>query len=295
MPCLKKKTKKLLDFESSMCYHTLEIRLEKYMSYIFFSHDRVKNMRKFSRIHSHSNHELYYLVSGTTKYVVGDEIFNVEEGNVVIVPRGVFHMTDSEACKHNERYLLAFNDAIFDEETDSIREYLLSHKLLHIPGVKREGLEEIMLSIAKHYGAEDTIKRAILKIHVLSLLAYVASNSIEAEIRVKDADKIVHKISEHINAHFGDELDLERLSRLFGISESYLSRKFKSVSGVGLSEYITHVRIMNAERMLRSDNCSITEVAEKCGFNDSNYFSSVFKKIKGVTPLKFSKLVREVH
>ena len=46
---------------------------------------------------------------------------------------------------------------------------------------------------------------------------------------------------------------------------------------------------MNAERLLSVGKASITSVAAECGFADPNYFSTVFKKLKGVTPLKFSK------
>ena len=58
---------------------------------------------------------------------------------------------------------------------------------------------------------------------------------------------------------------------------------------MGISEYITFIRIINAEKLLLEGDDSITSVAQKCGFNDPNYFSTVFKKIKGITPLKFAK------
>ena len=61
---------------------------------------------------------------------------------------------------------------------------------------------------------------------------------------------------------------------------------------MGINEYITNVRIHNAAQLLCEGKYTITEVAEKCGYNDSNYFASVFKKIKGTTPLKFSKSQR---
>ena len=44
-----------------------------------------------------------------------------------------------------------------------------------------------------------------------------------------------------------------------------------------------------AEKLLKAKKMPITHVAAACGFNDSNYFSTVFKKIKGITPLKYSK------
>ena len=263
------------------------------MSYVYFSHDKFKNRRRMSRIHNHRNHEIYYMVSGRTKYVVGDELFNVEDGNIVIIPRGVFHTTDSENCTQSERFLISFDDALFDDETRCILDSLLSHRLLNIPSNRREDFESILLAVERYYGNDDPLARASLKLHLLEALAFVCKYSVEAVIDISDADRVVHKISDYINVHYKDELSLENLSRIFSISESYLSRKFKMVSGVGINEYITFVRIMNAERILRKQTCSITEVAERCGFNDSNYFSSVFKRIKGMTPLKFSKMASE--
>lgn len=263
------------------------------MSYIYFSHDKVKNMRKYSRIHAHRNHELYYLVEGKTKYVVGDEIFNVSKGDAVFIPKGILHMTDSEECMRSERFLFSFDDALFDEETACLFEGLTSKRLAHIPANRREEFENIILSVEKHYGSNDPLKRAAVKLHLLELISYISLYSTEAVVKISESDKIVYGISEYINLHYGEELSLENLSRIFSVSESHLSRKFKTVSGVGITEYITCVRIMNAERILRSEECSITEVASRCGFNDSNYFSAVFKRMKGITPLKFSRLVSE--
>ena len=120
------------------------------MAYIFFSYDKVTNRRKIGRMHNHRNHEIYYLVSGTTKYVVGDEIFNVVKGDVVIIPKYVFHTTDSEECMHNERFLLSFDNDLFDEETFCLLDDLLSRRLVHIPGNRREEFERILHAIERH-------------------------------------------------------------------------------------------------------------------------------------------------
>ncbi|MBR2466181.1 MAG: helix-turn-helix domain-containing protein [Clostridia bacterium] len=263
------------------------------MAYIFFSYDKVNKHRKIVRMHKHRNHEIYYLVNGTTKYVVGDEIFNVVKGDVVIIPKDTFHTTDSEECMHNERFLLSFNDDLFDEQTACLLEHLLSHRLVHIPDNRREEFERILHAIGRHYDRENPVGMATVKIHILELVSFIYHYSTEAVVKISESDKVVHEISEYINRHYGEELALDKLGRKFSISESHLSRKFKSVAGVGIKEYITFVRIMNAEQILRTEDVSITEVAARCGFNDSNYFSAVFKKVKGITPLKFAKLVKE--
>ena len=67
-----------------------------------------------------------------------------------------------------------------------------------------------------------------------------------------------------------------------------LSKQFKSVMGIGFNEYINIVRVTASEKLLLSTNAPITQIAMDCGFNDSNYYAAVFKKIKGITPKKFS-------
>ena len=148
-------------------------------------------MRKYSRIHAHRNHELYYLVEGRTKYVIGDEIFNVGEGDVIFVPKGILHMTDSEECMRSERYLFSFDDALFDEETACLFDGLMSKRLAHIPANRREEFENIILSVEKHYGSSDSMKRATVKLHLLELIAYVSLYSTEAVVKISESDRIV--------------------------------------------------------------------------------------------------------
>ena len=56
----------------------------------------------------------------------------------------------------------------------------------------------------------------------------------------------------------------------------------------GYKKFINISRITASEKYLLNTEKSITEIAALCGFNDSNYFASVFKKIKGITPKKYS-------
>jgi AraC-like DNA-binding protein len=93
----------------------------------------------------------------------------------------------------------------------------------------------------------------------------------------------------YINESFSSPITLDSLSCKYSLSRSFFSRKFREVTGFGLSEYITVVRIKNAARLLAEKKMNVTEAAFAVGYNDSSYFTSSFKKIMGVTPLKYSK------
>ena len=91
-----------------------------------------------------------------------------------------------------------------------------------------------------------------------------------------------------ISRNFSADLSLDMLAKKYSLSKSYFSKLFKKVTGVGISEYINITRVSAAEKMLLSGEKNITEIALKCGFNDSNYFATVFKKIKAVAPKIYS-------
>ena len=259
------------------------------MTSLEFSHK--KTASRMLGVHVHTKHELYYLAKGRTKYLIDNEIYAVEAGNVVFIPKGHYHMTDNGELVNVERYLLSFDDDLFDCDTRILLDELLEKRLISIPVNRVEGLEELFESYKRSTLLENDIGDAVRKIHALSILSFICRHKREFIPQVSESDKIAHSISEYISANYPDELSLEILSRKFSISESHLSRKFKEVVGIGISEYITFVRIMNAERMLRDTKLPITAIATECGFSDPNYFSTVFKKIKGITPLKFAKML----
>ena len=261
------------------------------MATVYFSHNRTAP--KMPGVHVHGEHELYYLAKGRTKYLIDDEIYPVEQGNVVFIPKGHYHMTDSGENLNVERYLISFDDALFDDDTRVILDELFEKRLINIPINRTEGLEELFSAFERSLSLGGEMGEAVRKVHALSILSFVCRHKREFTPKVTESEKIIHRVSEYVSANYSEELGLSTLSKRFSLSEAYLSRKFKEVSGIGLGEYITYVRIMNAERLLKEKDISITEVAERCGFTDSNYFSTVFKRIKGVTPLKFARGVRE--
>ena len=79
----------------------------------------------------------------------------------------------------------------------------------------------------------------------------------------------------------------------FALSESHFSRQFKLYTGFGVNEYISTVRVKNAEKLLATTTLPVTQIAQNCGFNSSSYFASVFKKVRGISPGEVRKKRRE--
>ncbi len=260
-----------------------------------FSHQSVDNRRKSTGVHFHNEHEIYYLLNGTTKYFIGDKMFQVESGNFVVIPAGVNHKTDSEDCLHSERILLSFDDSVLGKNSKDFFSNLCKKSVVYIPDSKREIVETILKKIEDEYAANDEHSRQLINLYIEELLLQMSRLCLDYKPNLPQTDKTMYAVSKYIRQNFATDLSLSSLSKKFAVSESHLSRSFKAVTNIGINEYITYVRLLNAERLLTKTDLPITEIAGRCGFNDSNYFSTVFKKAKGITPLRFSHKYKEEY
>ncbi len=92
----------------------------------------------------------------------------------------------------------------------------------------------------------------------------------------------------YIEEHFSGQVKMAGLSKLLGVSQSYISRTFKKEIGVSVHEYLTKYRILKAAELLRCDS-TVAEACYACGFCDSSHFISNFKREMGSTPNEYKK------
>ena len=93
----------------------------------------------------------------------------------------------------------------------------------------------------------------------------------------------------YIKENYSNDISLSDISRQLEISDSYLSRLFKRDTGYNVMTYLNNYRIYKATVLLDDYHLKVYEVAEKVGYNDINYFSSIFKKVTGISPSKYQK------
>jgi AraC family transcriptional regulator len=99
-----------------------------------------------------------------------------------------------------------------------------------------------------------------------------------------------HKIKraiDHIHNHLADDLSLEVIAKVAGMSPYYFARLFKQVIGKTPHQYILHCRMECAKQLLLENTCSITEVAAQVGFVSLSHFSKRFCKHTGMSPKSY--------
>jgi two-component system, response regulator YesN len=100
-------------------------------------------------------------------------------------------------------------------------------------------------------------------------------------------------LNEHIQSNLGGDLSLVRLSEFANLNPAYLSRLYKQLSGVNLSDFIHNVRLNQSERLLKETRLKVHEIATAIGFGSVAYFIRSFKKSTGMTPQEYRE--RQAH
>ena len=254
----------------------------------FFERRIYNRPMTMANMHFHDTHELYYLVKGRTKYFIGNEIFLLESGDMVFIPKFVYHKTDNGDNTYVERLRLVFDDTIAGDEEKKYINQLKDRRLLKIPTENQTLFQNIFQQIENEENKKQSGYTEMEQLYFRQLLILISRYCTEENSSLGESFSIVQCIAKDISENYNTDLSLEVLSKKYGISTCHLSRLFKNITGVGLNEYINISRISAAEKLLSNTNHSITQIATQCGFNDSSYFSSVFKKLKGITPKKYA-------
>lgn len=122
--------------------------------------------------------------------------------------------------------------------------------------------------------------------------------SFSKEVVTKSADQIVEKaasdnatiklVKDYISENYANSsLSVRDIGDYVQLSVSYVCTYFKNETGVTLNQYLTEFRMEKAKELLSDPRNKVSEISEKVGYNDGNYFSKSFRKFTGVSPTEY--------
>ncbi len=236
--------------------------------------------------HIHDFYEIIIMVDGDRRFFIHKDLYLCQPGDIMLIPPGCSHraVTISETY---QRYLLYFNE-FFIRETALLSCFQTAHMQVSQRRFKlvTDYLEDIRFEMEK----KDAYSDIMIKADVQKLLMLFCRYSEEPSVREFELyDKNIQVAAAFIRAHYREHLTLQMIADASFLSPNYLSRRFKEVTGFGISEYINGIRIREAELLLSGTTKSIVEIADRCGFNDSNYFGDAFKRLIGCSPSQYRK------
>jgi AraC family transcriptional regulator len=101
------------------------------------------------------------------------------------------------------------------------------------------------------------------------------------------SDRNLVRVTEYINEHLTQSIQLQDLATYLGISQFHFSRLFKQSTGISPHQYIMQQRIELAKHLLRKTDRSIADIALDCGFNSQSHLGKYFRQLTGMTPREY--------
>ncbi|MEM1442993.1 MAG: AraC family transcriptional regulator [Verrucomicrobiota bacterium] len=99
----------------------------------------------------------------------------------------------------------------------------------------------------------------------------------------------LQKAIEFIDSHYIDEISIDQLADLAGVSVPHFNRLFRKILRLSPMEYVLSLRVQEAQRLLSTTLLPMGEIAAQLGFYDQSHFTKRFRKVTGVTPLQYRR------
>lgn len=153
---------------------------------------------------------------------------------------------------------------------------------------EKERYKDLLKAIFELARTDDSVKDMRLFAKFADLLTCLIDEDTREE-KPMQGTKLL-PVKAYLDLHYVENVKLDDLAAEFYLNKFYLTRLFKSQFGTSINAYIIHKRITKAKELLRFSDQSVEEIGQLCGVDDPAYFSRLFKKVEGTTPLSYRKL-----
>ena len=245
--------------------------------------------------HCHSDFELFYVESGTCRFFIENNIYDIHSGDFMLIPPDVFHYTRYlfGSCKRN---VVHFRREDLGAQVLNLlpkgEEFLSAMRIIQTPETYREQINAHLARMINEKKIADERSEPMLQALLQELLLLCCRECRilhDIPVNIHTTDRQIVQAAQFISNHYMEHIGAADIAAAAGYSPNYLSQKFRKSVGIGIHEYLVFIRLQYAALELITTNDSITEIAFRCGFSDSNYFKDAFKKKYGVTPRAYRK------
>ncbi|MBC8094859.1 MAG: helix-turn-helix domain-containing protein [Akkermansiaceae bacterium] len=251
--------------------------------------------------HKHEFSEVVIVTSGSGLHVTGSESWRLSAGDVFVIGGSRVH-------EYRELKKLSLINILFDPEKlrmqlgdlPSVPGYHALFTLEPVWRKKNEFNSRLRLApgeLAAVLGFADQLESELklrapgfgfqsvaLFMQTVCYLSrcYSRFKSPDSRALLRSAEAIAH-----LESHFAEPLNLDRLAEIAHMSKRSFIRAFQGATGNSPIAYLIELRVRHASRLLRQTDDSVTEIAFQVGFNDSNYFTRQFRNLTRLTPREY--------
>lgn len=242
-------------------------------------------------MHKHDDFiELIFVIEGSGSFIINNMNYTVESGDILIYERGVLHHECSDPENPIKTCILAVDDVyLFGVDDKCILPRNVS------PVIKSGPYYDTMIKYLellneecekKEFDYESIAQNILAAIITLILrIITVSHNFIETT-----PETLGFKIKEFIDENYNKDIKLNDIAEKFYLSPYYLSHIFKKEIEFSPIDYLINRRIGEAQKLLLTTAMPICDISKQVGYDNVNYFNLAFKKIAGISPIKFREM-----
>lgn len=253
-------------------------------------------------IHSHEDFsELVIVLEGSAAHIVDEEEFMIHKGDVFVISNNTSHgyrnTENFQICNIMYRLNYLFSGdyditksagfhALFLLEPYYSKEYKFVSRL-KLDQIHFDKVFSLIKRMNKEY--EDKLEgwHTLLQANFMDLVVLLSRLYDFNTSSIKTDFINIAKAVSYIENHYMEDLSIQMLAELSHYSKRHFIRIFNETYHTTPVNYIISLKIRQGCALLKETDLPIATIATRCGFNDSNYFSRIFRKQMGITPTHY--------
>lgn len=253
--------------------------------------------------HWHEHLEVNLILQGRVRLRLNGKEYAGERGDIFFINSNVVHGV--EALEPEAELMgVVWDTHMIRPLLEEVELQHLFHLLLRSEidpvlarGGQRErgGLGDTLQALRREYEAGGLGYRTAIKFHLFQLVREQLRKLPGAAdlVKVTQEYERLKPAIEFIERHYDGRLLLQEVAGAAGLSQFHFCRMFKRIMNRTVQQFIQEVRLREAKRLLRDSDMPMTELSERVGFCNPNYFARVFREHTGTTPLRMRKQWQE--
>ena len=252
--------------------------------------------------HIQEFYEICVISKGEGYHVIEDTVVKAKTGDVFIVPPGRRHAI--RGGRNVDVHYIHLAPKFFEQYLDRMTELPTFLSLFEIEPLMRvsgdtyrhlyleeDPLKEVtkLIESLEYVWQYDHASKLILEGYMIVILSIFCREYEKLQTKVgKNAsnDKFFMDSISYIIDNYDKRLTIDNLAHFAGLSRTAFIKRFRDTTGKSPKQFITHLRITAAKRLLNSDR-SISKIAEECGFYDAAHFIKTFTSATGMSPIAY--------
>ena len=220
------------------------------------------------------------IIGGSARYQCGEESFTVQAGDILFLPQRVSYTAQVTSPEPWEHIVISFS---MGEDADLDRFPVETVNKV----VRGSRFEELFRQAHAAWSQCAYGYKIQVKAIITQILFQLISENFSRLFGSNTALSSLKAAADYMEQNYMRKISVEELAALSGYSASHFARIFSNVYGVPPIQYLNQIRILHAKNLLRANQHTLNQIAQKCGFSNVYYFSRCFKQITGTTPAKW--------